>query len=93
MSGSERNPEDLAWYLVYTKPQGAYYVLADFSALSDEDDTTFSKRLTREAGVAPVPGSSFFSVPDRGRNLVRFAFCKRVDTLKEAGDRLRAFGA
>jgi aminotransferase len=74
-------------------PQGAYYVLADFSSISTEDDTTFSKRLTREAGVAPVPGSSFFSVPDRGRSLVRFAFCKRSETLREAGDRLRAFGA
>jgi aminotransferase len=72
-------------------PEGAYYVLADFSALSDEDDTTFAKRLTREAGVASVPGSSFFSVPERGRSLVRFAFCKRVDTLREAGERLRAF--
>jgi aminotransferase len=72
-------------------PEGAYYVLADFSALSAEDDTTFSKRLAREAGVAPVPGSSFFSDPTRGRSLVRFAFCKRLDTLREAGERLRAF--
>ena len=72
-------------------PEGAYYVLADFSALSDEDDTTFAKRLTREAGVASVPGSSFFSVPERGRSLVRFAFCKRVETLRDAGERLRAF--
>jgi aminotransferase len=72
-------------------PQGAYYVLADFSALSDEDDTTFAKRLTREGGVATVPGSSFFSVPERGRSLVRFAFCKKADTLREAGERLRAF--
>jgi aminotransferase len=74
-------------------PQGAYYVLADFSAISDEDDVAFSKLLTREAGVAPVPGSSFFSVPDRGRSLVRFAFCKREETLREAGERLRSFGA
>lgn len=72
-------------------PEGAYYVLADFSQLSDEDDTTFAKRLTREAGVASVPGSSFFSEPARGRSLVRFAFCKRIDTLREAGDRLRRF--
>jgi aminotransferase len=74
-------------------PQGAYYVLADFSPLSDEDDTTFSKRLSREAGVAPVPGSSFFSVPERGRSLARFVFCKRLETLHEAGERLRAFAA
>jgi len=72
-------------------PQGAYYVLADFSSLSDEDDTTFAKRLTREGGVASVPGSSFFSVSERGGTMVRFAFCKRVETLREAGRRLRAF--
>lgn len=73
-------------------PEGAYYVLADFSELSrDEDATTFAKRLTREGGVASVPGSSFFSEPERGRSLIRFAFCKRVETLHEAADRLRAF--
>jgi len=74
-------------------PQGAYYVLADFSALSDEDDTSFSRRLAREGGVAPVPGSSFFSEADRGRSLVRFAFCKRLETLERAAERLRAFAA
>jgi aminotransferase len=72
-------------------PQGAYYVLADFSPLSDEDDRTFAERLTRDGGVASVPGSSFFSVPERGRSLVRFAFCKRIETLREAGERLVAF--
>ena len=72
-------------------PQGAYYVLADFSGLSDEDDRTFAERLTRDGGVASVPGSSFFSVPERGRSLVRFAFCKRLETLREAGERLVAF--
>ena len=74
-------------------PQGAYYVLADFSALSDEDSMTFGKRLTREGGVAPVPGGSFFSVPERGHSLARFVFCKRIETLHEAGERLRAFAA
>lgn len=73
-------------------PEGAYYVLADFSDISaGEDDTTFAKRLTAEGGVASVPGSSFFSVKERGRSLIRFAFCKRVETLHEAADRLRAF--
>jgi aspartate/methionine/tyrosine aminotransferase len=72
-------------------PQGAYYVLADFSALSRDDDTTFAKRLVREAGVASVPGSSFFSTPGDGASLVRFAFCKRLETLRDAGERLAAF--
>jgi aspartate/methionine/tyrosine aminotransferase len=74
------------------RPQGAYYILADFSALSDLDDTAFSRLLTREAGVTPVPGSSFFRDPGDGRHLVRFAFCKRAETLQEAGERLRRFG-
>ncbi len=73
------------------KPQGAYYMLADFSALSDEPDDVFARRLTRDAGVAPVPGSSFYSDPELGRSLVRFAFCKRAETLEVAGERLRAF--
>ena len=72
-------------------PEGAYYVLANYSELSSEDDTTFAKRLTREAGVASVPGASFFSDPARGAGLVRFAFCKRLETLTEAGERLRRF--
>ncbi|UCC25965.1 MAG: aminotransferase class I/II-fold pyridoxal phosphate-dependent enzyme [Gemmatimonadales bacterium] len=75
-----------------TPPQGAYYVLADFSNLSRQDDRAFSRVLTREAGVAPVPGSSFFSEGARGSRLVRFAFCKRLETLQEAAERLRRFG-
>lgn len=73
-------------------PEGAYYVLADFSALADEGDVTFARRLARGTnsvrGVASVPGSSFFSEPGRGRSLVRFAFCKRIETLREAADSL-----
>jgi aspartate/methionine/tyrosine aminotransferase len=74
-------------------PEGAYYVLADFSRLSGEDDQTFSRRLARDAGVAPVPGSSFFRSEGGGRNLVRFVFCKQTATLEEAADRLVRFAA
>jgi aminotransferase len=69
-------------------PEGAYYVLADFSGLSHLPDDEFSFWLTREVGVAPVPGSSFFSRPEAGRRLVRFAFCKTLDLLDEASRRL-----
>ena len=72
-----------------TPPQGAYYVMADFSALSDVPDMEFSAWLTREIGVAPVPGSSFYNDPVLGRNVVRFAFCKTIDLLREAGERLQ----
>ncbi len=70
------------------RPQGAYYVMADFSALSELDDVAFSHALARECGVAPVPGSSFYSRPEDGRSLVRFAFCKRKRTLERAVGRL-----
>ena len=73
-----------------TPPQGAYYVLADFSGLSQLPDDEFSFWLTREVGVAPVPGSSFYSKPALGRKLVRFAFCKTGDMLKTAVERLRS---
>jgi aminotransferase len=75
-----------------TPPAGAYYIMADFSALSDEPDDVFARRLARgvdgERGVASVPGSSFFHQPADGRRFVRFAFCKRLDTLEAAAAQL-----
>ena len=72
------------------KPEGAYYVLADFSGLSDLPDDEFVFWLTRTVGVAPVPGSSFFHNPEDGRKLVRFAFCKTEALLEQAAERLVA---
>jgi aminotransferase len=72
-------------------PEGAYYVMADISHLGFADDLEAATRLVEDAGVAVVPGSSFFSRPELGRHLVRFAFCKKLETLEEAGRRLRAF--
>jgi len=72
-------------------PEGAYYIMADFSELSDLDDVAFSRFLASECGVAPVPGSSFYNRPADGATLVRFAFCKRAETLERAVARLRAF--
>ncbi len=71
-------------------PEGAYYIMADFSAISDLPDDEFSYWMTREIGVAPVPGSSFYSRPEMGRRQVRFAFCKTTELLREACGRLRA---
>ena len=71
-----------------TPPQGAYYVLADFSSISPLPDDEFAVWLTKEIRVSPVPGSSFFSRPELGRRLVRFAFCKTEDLLEEAARRL-----
>jgi aspartate/methionine/tyrosine aminotransferase len=73
-----------------TPPAGAYYVMTDFSALSDLPDDRFAEWLTVEHGVTPVPGSSFYSRPELGRQQVRFAFCKTLPLLEEAAQRLRA---
>jgi aminotransferase len=70
-------------------PQGAYYVMADFSGLSDLPDDKFAEWLTAERGVAPVPGSSFYSRPELGRKFVRFAFCKTEEMLRDAVERLQ----
>lgn len=77
----------------FTVPEGAYYVLADFSALSDKDDVTFARWLAEEVGVAVVPGSSFFHDREQGRQLVRFAFCKKFETLRRASTRLAGLRA
>jgi len=69
-------------------PKGAYYILADAESLGCRDDVAFARRLVEDAGVGPVPGSSFFSRPELGRTLVRFAFPKREETLREAVSRL-----
>jgi aspartate/methionine/tyrosine aminotransferase len=75
-------------------PDGAYYVLCDTSQLdSDQDDVAFAQRLVREVGVAAVPGSSFYTEPARGRNKIRFAFPKRLETLQLAAARLAALGS
>jgi len=76
-----------------TPPEGAYYVLASYGALSKLPEGEFASQLVREAKVAAVPGSSFFSEPDATRRLVRFAFCKSEAVLAEAGERLEAFAA
>ncbi|HEX6107496.1 MAG TPA: aminotransferase class I/II-fold pyridoxal phosphate-dependent enzyme [Gemmatimonadales bacterium] len=76
-----------------TPPEGAYYILADYSAIAPlagdpPDDTAFSVWLSREVGVTPVPGSSFFRDGGGSRPLVRFVFCKTDDVLAEAAKRL-----
>ena len=71
-------------------PQGAYYVMADVSSLGFDDDVAAARHLVSEVGVAAVPGSSFFSRPELGAHLVRFAFPKQLATLEEAGRRLQS---
>jgi len=77
----------------FTQPDGAYYMLADFTAIdAKKDDRAFALWLAEEVGVATVPGSSFYSDPELGRSHVRFAFCKTFETLGKATERLVSLG-
>ena len=69
-------------------PKGAYYVMCDISGFGFESDAVFCQYLVEEIGVAAVPGSSFFSDPDQGRQLVRFCFAKKPETLGAAAEKL-----
>ena len=79
---------ELAGFLCY-KPLGAYYVMTDISRFGFSSDVEFVRYLIREIGVAAVPGSSFYHECSVGNQQVRFCFCKRDDTLDEAGQRMR----
>jgi len=70
-------------------PQGSYFVLADHTPFGWGDDLAFCRRLCAEVGVAAIPPGSFYSDRARGKDLVRFAFCKRMETLESALDRMR----
>jgi len=71
------------------RPGGAYYIMTDISGFGFENDTAFVHHMIKTAGVAAVPGSSFFADPKEGAQFVRFCFCKKDATLEEAERRLR----
>jgi N-succinyldiaminopimelate aminotransferase len=67
--------------------EGTYFLTAGIRKFTNEPDTVFCERLTREAGVALIPLSAFFdgNTPD---HLVRFAFCKKRSVIEDAIARL-----
>ena len=71
-------------------PQGTYFATVDIRPLGDDDGVAFCRALPERCGVVAVPSSVFYDDPDRGRHLVRFAFCKRPEVLAEAVERLAA---
>jgi L-glutamine---4-(methylsulfanyl)-2-oxobutanoate aminotransferase len=66
-------------------PEGAYYIFTDIAEFG-MTDTTFARRLIEKAGVAAVPGSSFYH--GGGETKLRFTFSKKDETLHEACKRL-----
>jgi aminotransferase len=74
-------------------PRGAYYVMTDISSFGFPDDVTFARNLVSTVGVAAVPGSSFYSNPEAGRQRLRFHFARRRATLEAAVERLGRLAA
>ena len=74
-------------------PEGTYYVLADYNRMpipqAEWDSTRFAVWMVEEIGVATVPGTVFYSLPGYGEQSLRFAFPKKLETLRAAGDRMR----
>jgi aspartate/methionine/tyrosine aminotransferase len=75
-------------HFVCYKPDGAYYIMTDIGAFGAADDVEFARYLVKEIGVSAVPGSSFYNNSAAGRTKLRFCFCKREETLKEADRRM-----
>jgi methionine aminotransferase len=71
----------------FTPSEGTYFQLANYSAISEEADTNFAVRLTKEIGVATVPVSVFYGQP-RQEQLLRFCFAKTDETLERAAEKL-----
>lgn len=66
---------------------GSYFQLLDYSNISNERDTEFAVRMTKEYGVASIPISVFYHQPTDNK-LLRFCFAKTEETLKSATEKL-----
>jgi len=71
-------------------PQGAYYMLADVSALGYKDGKEAADELLEKGKVASVPGRAFYA-SDGGRDLIRFCFAKDIEPLEQACRQIREF--
>lgn len=79
-------------------PEGAYYIMADFSDVAapqaaKADSRAFAEWLTREVGVTGVPGGSFYHEPGMGEALIRFHFAaseQRLDGAEAAFETILA---
>ena len=67
--------------------RGTYFQMLDYSAISNEPDVEFSKRLTTEHGVASIPPSVFYH-HQVDHNVLRFCFAKKDETLEKAAEKL-----
>lgn len=67
---------------------GSYFQLLSYKGISNEKDTDFAVRLTKETGVAAIPTSVFYH-HSVDRKMLRFCFAKENETLEKAAERLQ----
>jgi N-succinyldiaminopimelate aminotransferase len=70
------------------RPQGTYFVTTDIRPLGHTDGVEFCRMLPEKTGVVAIPHQVFYDNIGAGRPLVRWAFCKKLDVLEEALNRL-----
>jgi N-succinyldiaminopimelate aminotransferase len=75
------------------RPAGTYFATVDVQSIGVDDGMAFCRELPHRCGVVAVPSQVFYADPSAGRSYVRFAFCKRADTIAEAVERLRGLAA
>ncbi len=71
--------------------KGSYFICATYNRISDEKDTDFAIRITKEFGVATIPVSAFYQAGTDNK-VIRFCFAKKEDTLEKAVEKLRKIG-
>jgi N-succinyldiaminopimelate aminotransferase len=70
-------------------PEATYFITVDIRSKRDDGDgMEFCRSLPAEAGVVAIPNEVFYARPDRGRHMVRFACCKRLEVIDTAAQRL-----
>lgn len=67
---------------------GSYFQCYSYKKFSDENDAQLAIRLTKEAGVAAIPVSAFYT-DNTDNKVLRFCFVKQEATLTEAVMRLQ----
>ena len=71
---------------------GTFFMLADYSAISDLPEADFSIWITKEHGVTVIPVSAFYAntkAKESNYKLIRFCFAKKEETLNGAIERLQ----
>lgn len=75
-------------------PQAGYFLLADFSQLTDKDATAVNDVLTRKVGVTGIPATALCregsETAKRFRSFIRFSFCKSTEEVEDAAQRIRS---